>query len=449
MKEKRQNQITVGFVALGCPKNIVDSERMLARIAQAGFIIDSTPENADVVVINTCGFIAPARAEALEVIDHFVRCKEKGRVKKVIVAGCLPQREKEKLFAKAGKIDAIVGLDYGDNIAEIIKSALQNEMPLSYVGENLNRISDDRVRFPITPAHWSYLRISEGCSHNCSFCTIPAIRGRFRSKPIGQIAAEAEELVSAGAVELNIIGQDTTGYGKDLKIKDGLVKVITGLEKIERLKWIRLMYLWPTGITDELLKAIAESEKVVHYIDVPIQHINNQILKAMHRPDTKGKITAMIEKLRKVVPDIVLRTTIIVGFPGETDGQFAELLDFIKWAGFDALGGFPYYAEEGTAAAKMPGQVPEGIKQQRLAELMLTQQRIAFKKNKERVGSELVCLVDSAGNNKHSIGRYFGQAPQIDSVCIINNYTARPGRFIKTKVVDTKDYDLVVEQMND
>jgi len=450
MKESyRPNEITVGFIALGCPKNIVDSERMLALIAQAGFIIDSNPESADVVVINTCGFIAPAKAEAIEAIEHFVKCKEKGKIRKVIVAGCLPQREKEKLFDEAARIDAIVGLDYRDDIAEIINSALQNERPLCYVGDNLSQISDDRVRFSITPAHFSYLRISEGCNHNCSFCTIPAIRGKFRSKPLEQVAAEAAELVSAGAVELNIIGQDTTGYGMDLKIKNGLAKVITGLEKIERLKWVRLMYLWPTGITDELIKIIAESEKVVHYIDVPIQHINNQIFKAMRRPDTKEKITALIEKLRKVIPDIVLRTTVIVGFPGETDAQFEELLDFVKWARFDALGCFPYYAEAGTTAAKMPAQIPESIKQQRLDELMLTQQNIAFEKNKERIGSKRVCLVDSAGDNKHSIGRYFGQAPQIDSVCIINNCTARPGQFINTRVLDTKNYDLVVEQVSD
>jgi ribosomal protein S12 methylthiotransferase len=451
---RKKRKVTVGFIALGCPKNMVDSERMLAEIAQADFVITSEPDNADVIVINTCGFIAPAKAESLEAIKHAVDRKCSGHVKKVIVAGCLPQREGQQLFGQVDGIDSVVGLGQRDNIARIIKKTLSCGQPAAYLEQQRGIIHDDRARLLITPGHWAYLRISEGCNHRCSFCTIPAIRGRFRSKPRQLILAEAAELVSAGAVELNIIAQDTTFYGRDLKIRNGLDGLVRELEKIAGLSWIRLMYLYPAGINDKLIETIAESEKAVHYLDIPIQHVNNKILKAMRRPDTKDQLKRLIEKLRCAIPDIAMRTTIIVGFPGESDRHFAELLDFIKWAQFDALGCFKFYAETGTVAAQMPGQVPEKVKQQRLEELMITQQKIAFAKNKNRIGSKITCLVDSVNSDKLSRGRFYAQAPDIDSVCIIKSRglptekcSAKPGEFINTKVVDTKDYDLLVEQI--
>ncbi len=444
---RKKQKVTVGFIALGCPKNLVDSERMLAEIAQAGFVITSEPDNADVIVINTCGFIAPAKAESLEAIKHAVDRKCSGDIKKVIVAGCLPEREGQQLFGQVDGIDAVVGLGQRDNIARIIKKTLSCEQPATYLDQQSDIIHDDRARLLITPGHWVYLRISEGCNHRCSFCTIPAIRGRFRSKPRELVLAEAAELVSAGAVELNIIAQDSTYYGRDLKIKDGLDGLVSEIEKIAGLSWIRLMYLYPKGIDDKLIETIAESEKIVHYLDIPIQHVNNKILKAMHRPDTKDQLRRLIEKLRCAMPEIAMRTTIIVGFPGESDRQFAELLDFVKWAQFDALGCFKFYAESGTAAAQMLGQVPEKVKQKRLEELMLTQQKIAFAKNKNRIGSKITCLVDSVDSNEFGRGRFYGQAPDIDSVCIIRKCSAKPGEFINTKVVGTKDYDLLVEQI--
>jgi len=449
MAEKRRKKIRVGFVALGCPKNIIDSERMLAEIARAGLLISAEPENADVIVINTCGFIAPARAEALEEVKRAVDCKLNPQrlVKKVIVAGCLPQRLGRELFNQADGIDTIVGLGQRDNIAGIIKKTLSCEQPAAFLGQSPHTISDDRGRLLITPRHWAYLRVSEGCNHRCSFCTIPAIRGRFRSKPKELVLAEAAELVSAGAVELNIIGQDTTYYGRDLKMQNGLAKLVRELEKIAGLAWIRLMYLYPAGIDDELIENVARSEKIVHYFDVPIQHINNKILKSMRRPDTKDHICRLIENLRSRLGDCLLRTTLIVGFPGETDQQFNELLDFIEWAGFDALGCFKFYPESGTGAADMPAQVPDRIKQQRLEELMLAQQEIAFAKNKNRIDSKLTCLVDSVDCEGTVKGRFYGQAPDIDSICIIENCSAKPGQFIDTKVVGTKDYDLLVEQI--
>ncbi len=447
MAKKKQNSAIIGFVALGCPKNIIDSEKMLAEIAQAGFLITAEPENADVVVINTCGFIAPAKAEALEAVKHAVDCKLNGTVKKVIVTGCLPQRLGRQLFEQTDGIDAIVGLGQRDNIAQIIEKTIHSSQPAAYLTQSPHAISDDRARLLISPRHWAYLRISEGCNHKCSFCTIPAIRGSFRSKPEKLILAEAAELVSAGAVELNIIAQDTTYYGRDLKMENGLSELVRKLEQIAELVWIRLMYLYPAEINDQLIETIAESKKVVHYLDIPIQHINNEILKAMHRPDTKDRLQRLIENLRPRLPGCLLRTTIIVGFPSETDRQFNELLNFIEWAQFDALGCFKFYLESGTGAAEMPAQVPDQVKQQRLEELMLTQQKIAFAKNKNRIGSKLTCLVDSVDNEGTGRGRFYGQAPDIDSLCIITNCSASPGQFIDTKVVGTKDYDLLVEQI--
>lgn len=453
--ERKKQEITVGFVSLGCPKNVVDSERMLAEIVQAGFAITAETDNADVVVVNTCGFIAPAEAESLEVIKHAVDCKLTGAVKKVVVAGCLSERLGTELLEKVTGIDAVVGLSQRDNIADIIKILFSSDaggrcedsypnQPLSAISD---RVVDDRCRLLITPQHWAYLRISEGCNHRCSFCTIPSIRGRFRSKPMELVIDEAEELVSAGAVELNVIAQDVTFYGRDLKIKNGLPALLKEFEKLAGLVWLRLMYLYPTGIDGELIEAIAKSEKIVRYLDVPLQHVNDKILESMRRPDTKDKLQRLIEDLRLAMSDIVLRTTLIVGFPGETDRQFEELMDFVKWARFDALGCFKFYPESGTAAAELPGQVPDEIKQQRLDELMLTQQKIAFAQNKDRIASTLRCLVDSVDPKGLGRGRYYGQAPDIDSVCIIKHCSAKPGQFVEVKVIGTQDYDLLAEQI--
>ncbi len=445
-RKNRKKSVKVGFVALGCPKNVVDSERMLAEIAQAGFLITAEPSDADVVVINTCGFIAPAKAEALEAIKHAVKFKTIGSVKKVIVTGCLSERLGSRLLEQADGVDAVVGLGQRDNIARIIRKTLSSKGPEIYI-DHSSDIVDDRCRLLITPSHWAYLRISEGCAHNCSFCTIPAIRGQFRSKPQQLILAEAAELASAGVVELNIIAQDTTYWGRDLEIKNGLSKLLKELEKIEPLKWIRLMYLYPRGIDDELIETVASSEKIVNYFDIPIQHINDKILKDMRRGDTKAHIYSLIEKLRMSIADVVLRTTVMVGFAGETASQFEELVEFVERVQFDALGCFRYYRELGTAASEMPDQVPDELKEQRSEELMLTQQGIVFSKNKARIGTNLICLVDSVDNDGTGRGRFYGQAPDIDSICIIEECSAKPGQFIDVKVTGSKAYDLLVRQI--
>ncbi|MDH4202047.1 MAG: 30S ribosomal protein S12 methylthiotransferase RimO [Phycisphaerae bacterium] len=448
-KKRKQKSVSVGFVALGCPKNIVDSEVMLAQIGQDGFVLSSDPDNADVVVINTCGFIAPAKEEALDAIRQAVAQKKEGRVRKVVVAGCLSERMGQDIIDEVEGIDAVIGLSERDRIVEIIRNCLGNKKKTAlhvHVEHSDTGIHDDRGRLLITPGHWAYLRISEGCNRKCSFCTIPAIRGKFRSKPQELILSEAAELVDNGAAELSIIAQDSNFYGRDLGIKNGLIALLDELEKIDPLKWIRLMYLYPAGIDDALIEAIAKSDKVVPYIDMPIQHINNDILKSMRRADTKEYTIELIDKLRAAMPDVVLRTTVIVGYPGETSQHYQELLDFVQWARFDALGCFTFYPEPGTAAAEMPKQVPDVVKQQRLDTLMRTQQELVFAKMDAKVGSELTVLVDEVVEDQ-AVGRYYGQAPHIDSICKIQNCNANPGDFIQAKITARDDYDFIVEQL--
>jgi ribosomal protein S12 methylthiotransferase len=458
MPRKERKDITVGFVALGCPKNVVDSEKMLAHLAEAGFLIAAEPERADVVIVNTCGFIEPAKIESLEAVGQAIANKRMGNVKKVIVAGCLSQRWGRELLAQAAGVDAVVGLEHRDAIVRIVRDTLASDEARVYHGPPAPAIADDRVRLRIGPAHSAYLRISEGCSHRCSFCTIPAIRGPFRSKAPAVVLDEARELAGSGAVELNLIGQDTTLYGRDLKLREGLASLLRELEQIPGLSWIRLLYAYPTGITDSLIATIARSERIVHYLDIPMQHANDRILKAMRRPDKREDLRTLIDRLRAAMPDIILRTTLIVGFPGETPREFEDLLEFVRQARFDALGAFPYFPEAGTPAAEFPDQVPDEVKQARLEELMLTQQEIAFAKNQERIGSRLQCLVEDRGQRREDggrrrhqsaigRGRFYGQAPDIDSVCLIERCSAAPGRFVETKVVGTHDYDLVVEQI--
>lgn len=444
MKKNRTNRpVTVGFVALGCPKNIVDSEVMLAHIGQAGFVLSGDPDRADAVVINTCGFIAPAKDEAIDAIRRAVRQKKRGQIGKVIVAGCLSQRMGELLRQEVRGIDAIVGLNQRDHIAEIVAACLE--------GRSLRRepahpsVHDDRGRLLITPGHWAYLRISEGCDRKCSFCTIPSMRGRFRSKPMEMVLDEARELVENGAVELSLIAQDSNYYGRDLKIENGLVRLIAELEKLESLQWIRLMYLYPSGVDEPLLEAMARSKKVVYYADIPVQHINNRILKCMRRADTKEKNLHLIEQLRTRMPDVVLRTTMIVGYPGETDAEFEELLEFVRWAKFDALGCFPFYAEAGTPAAELPDQLPDEVKHERADRLMQTQQEIVFAKMDNWKGRELTVLVDDNGPDG-AVGRYYGQAPHIDSVCLIDDCDDPPGTFITAKITGRDGYDVVTRK---
>lgn len=447
MAREKPNDVTIGFIALGCPKNVVDSERMLAHLVEAGFLIAAEPAQADVVIVNTCGFIEPAKVESLEAVAQAVADKRDGCVRKVIVAGCLSQRLGEQLLEEAEGVDAVVGLGQRDDIARIVRHTLSATAPGIYTDQTSRRVTDDRVRLRIGPAHSAYLRISEGCDHRCSFCTIPAVRGPFRSKPMELVLEEARELVASGAVELNLIGQDTTIYGRDLKMATGLARLLSELARIPDLAWIRLLYAYPKGITKKLVDAMVRCEKVLHYLDIPIQHAADKVLRAMRRPDTQAGLKAMIERLRTAIPDVVLRTTVIVGFPGETDEDFADLLDFIKWAQFDALGAFTFFPEAGTPAAEFADQIPDDVKQERLDALMLAQQEIAFAKNRARVGERLTCLIDSVAPTGVGYGRFYGQAPDIDGACVVTHCTAGPGSLVEARVVNERDYDLLVEQI--
>lgn len=434
-------------MALGCPKNVVDSEKMLAQMGGEGFLIGADADGADVVVINTCGFIEPAREEAFEAIENAVKSKRNGNIGKIVVTGCLAQKMGAELTEKYADVDAVVGLGDRDKIADVISGLFKTEERSIYIGGDEKIVHDDSGRLLITAGHWAYLRISEGCSRKCSFCTIPEIRGPFHSKPMEMIVAEAKELAAAGVRELIIIAQDSSNYGKDLGMKDGLVGLLDELEKIEGVEWIRVMYMYPASVTDAIIEKIAGSEKIVNYIDMPVQHINDDVLKAMYRSDTKAKTMMLIEKLRSKMEDVVLRTSVIVGFPGETDEQFDELLEFIKWARFDMLGAFAYSKEDGTGAAGMDGQVYQSVKQGRLDEVMRTQQEIAFEKNKSMVGKVVKVLVDEVEDNGDRIGRCYGQAPEIDSLCLVSKCKARVGEFVNVRVIDAVDYDLVAEEV--
>lgn len=450
MKEQDNAQlISVGFVALGCPKNMVDSEVMLARIGQDGFVLSPDPDTVDVVVINTCGFIEPAKEEALNAIRQAVKQKKKGNVRKVIVTGCLSERMGQDMETAVKGIDAIVGLGQRDQLPRIIRKCLSEKKKKTsgvFLGPADENIHDDRGRLLITPGHWAYLRISEGCNRRCSFCTIPSIRGAFRSKPQDMILDEARELVNSGVAELSIIAQDSNYYGRDRGEKNALIKLLSEMETIDDLQWIRLMYLYPAGIDDALIEAIAQSQKVLPYVDMPIQHISNDILKSMRRADTKEHTIELIEKLRTVMPDVALRTTVITGYPGETDEQFEELLTFIRWAKFDALGCFSFYPEAGTVAAELPDQLSDEVKRQRADVVMETQQQIIFDKMDASVGKQLTVFVDDTSEQR-AVGRYYGQAPHIDSVCFIENTTAKAGDFIQAEIIGRDGYDYVVRQI--
>ena len=447
-KDKKK-RITVGFISLGCPKNTVDSERILAEIVEHGYIISADPDRSDVVIINTCGFILPAREESRHFLEHAVSLKSKGSVRRIILTGCWAQQASRGLLDEYPDIDAVIGLGYREQIPKVIQQLMEpgcRPILLHRPSSDANRVGHDSDRLLIGPNHRAYLRITEGCDHGCTFCTIPSIRGPLRSKPMDQVLFEANQLASAGVSELNIIGQDTASYGRDLGHSESLCSLLSQLDTIESLQWIRLLYVYPVGITPSLIETLASAERIVPYLDMPIQHASDTILKAMARPDRQEGLYQCIERLRQTIPEIVLRTTVIVGFPGETDTAFEELLTFIKTARFEALGCFPFFPEPGTAAAGFADQIPEPIKQERLDTLMRTQQEIAFAINRRRMGSILTCLVEDEDPDHGVYGRFYGQAPEIDGICLFERgERLRPGQFVDARVTDTQDYDLIVK----
>ena len=466
---------TIAFVSLGCPKNLVDSERMLGLLAQDGLTVTRDAGDADAIVINTCGFLEASKTESMGEIHRAIRLKEKGKCKRVVVAGCLVQRHKTRLLAEAPGIDRLVGVFDRDNIVEAVRGNGAGGKEEHFLGKyhDLSRrladeakldanvkqtkttrlavFEDDRGRLRLTPRHYAYLRLSEGCNQGCAFCTIPSIRGPMRSKPIDHILAEARELAADGAVELNLIGQDTTSYGTDIGYEPGLAGLLRRLDReMKDVHWLRLMYAYPSCFTDEMIRAIGECERVVKYIDMPLQHIEDEMLTVMKRRVTRGQIETLLDKLRKWVPGITIRTTFIAGSPGETQSQHGELVKFVKEFGFDMMGVFPYSAEPGTPMGRMEGQIAEEVKKARVEELMLAQQEVAFGKARGKIGQKVQVLIDKpAGKKGRWTGRTAGQAPEIDSATIVRGgglgADLHAGMMTSVKVVDSEGYDLVGE----
>lgn len=434
--------LRVAVVSLGCPKNLVDTEKMLALLAQAGQLVGAPPDQADVILINTCAFIAPARQESMRAIRQALQAKRRGQVKRVVVTGCLPQKQSAQLARRYPQIDAVIGVFDRERIVQ----AVTGGSPLRHVSPPAQACSSDLGRLRLTPRHCAYLRLSEGCDNRCAYCTIPSIRGPLRSKPMAQILREARELVADGAVELNLIAQDTTAYGRDLPGQTDLASLLARLDRIDGLRWIRLMYAHPAGMSDRLIAALGDCSKVVPYLDLPLQHINDRILGLMRRRYGRRQVEELIEKLRRRLPNIALRTSFIVGFPGETRREFKELLEFVRQAGLEAAGVFTFSREAGTPAARMSGQVSPAAAASRRRELMLAQQEVVMSANAARVGKSLEVLVDGLDDSGRCVGRHAGQAPQIDGLCLLEE-PCQTGSLVHAKVSGVDGYDLVVRQV--
>lgn len=445
------DETRVAFVSLGCAKNLVDSEKMLGQLAEAGCALTGDESAADVIVINTCGFLAAAREEADEVIAEAVARKSSGQVKRVVVAGCLVQRDKEAILQRHAGVDGLVGANNRDDIVRAVLDGggVHDDSPSLYLSDYHPFVQLDTARLRLTPEHYAYLRISEGCDQKCTFCTIPSIRGRMHCKPPAVVLEEARELIADGAKELHLIGQDTTSYGLgDDPFDTGLGGLLRQLNTLEGAHWIRLMYVYPSVMTDDIIDAVTLCERVCKYIDIPLQHINDRVLKAMYRRTTRKQTEELLAKLRDRIPGVAIRTTMIAGFPGETDAEFEELRQFVEDFGFDALGVFPYSLEPETPAGRMKNQIPDSVKEERVEQLMLTQQEAAFALADARKGKVFDVLVDSVDGQGGALARHEGQAPSVDAYTIVNHTHANPGEFIKVRCVGRSDYDLVAEPIN-
>ena len=433
-------------MALGCAKNLVDSERILGQLASDGYVLSPDPEGADFVVVNTCGFIQAARDESLSVLREMASLKRTGRIGALFVAGCLAERLREQLMEEVPEIDGMVGVFSRDDLKRLVRRHLEGLREQRAVFRPApTRPLDDRVRLRITPRHFAYLKISEGCDRLCTFCSIPRMRGRHVSKPIEQILAEAEELARDGVHELILVAQDTTYYGIDLYGEPCLARLLRELERSGAFRWIRLLYCYPQHFSDELIETVAQSDRILPYIDLPLQHINDRLLRRMKRQVTRSETIALLERLRASIPDLVLRTTFIVGFPGETDAEFEELCDFVRAARFERLGVFTYSLEPDTPAARLPDHLPEELKQARRDRLMEVQQRIAFEWARQQVGRRLEVLIDRVDEEPGWwVGRSYADAPDIDGVVYVHSQTPlRPGQFVPVTITEADGYDLV------
>ncbi|QDV77920.1 Ribosomal protein S12 methylthiotransferase RimO [Planctomycetes bacterium K2D] len=434
------------FISLGCPKNTVDSERMLGLLQLDGYELVADPEGADFAIVNTCGFIEAARNESFASIDEMIELKKAGKLRGVIVSGCLAERQKELLLEHRPEIDHLVGVFGRDEVTKVADRLLGGleEQRLVFKPAPARPLHDDQ-RLRITPGHFAYLKISEGCDRLCTFCAIPKMRGKHATKPIEEVIAEAKQLAADGVRELVVVAQDTTYYGMDLYGEPRLAELIHKLDEVEGLEWVRLMYLYPMYFSDDVIDAIAQSKKVVPYIDMPLQHASDAMLKRMQRRVASGPTRELVQKLRDRIPNLVLRTTFITGFPGETDADFAELCDFVEEFRFERLGVFTYSLEPDTPAARLPNHLPEEIKEQRRDELMAIQQRLAFEWADAQIGKQMDVLIDNPvpGERAAWIGRTAADAPDVDCVAYVTGEGLQPGDIVPCEVVARNDYDLV------
>lgn len=433
------------FISLGCPKNLVDSERMLGKLAQDGYALQANTDGADVVVINTCGFIEPARQESLGVIREMLELKRKGRIGSVVVAGCLAERQREMLLETVPEVDQIVGVFGREDIAAVVDRAVsQRDEQRSLFRPAPVRALEDTARLRITPRHFAYLKISEGCDRLCTYCAIPKMRGKHITKPIEEVIREARELAADGVRELILVAQDTTYYGFDLYGKSRLADLIHELNKVDGIEWIRTLYAYPEHFTDEVMEALATSEKVIPYLDMPLQHINDRVLKRMIRRVNRDSTVKLLDRLRTSIPDLAMRTTFIVGFPGETDAEYEELKTFVREAKFERLGVFPYSLEPGTPAEKLEGHLPEDVKQARVAGIMEEQQRVAFAWAEAQVGRDHPVVIDGPDPEfaQHFRGRTYADSPDIDCEIRVKGKGLKSGDFVKVKVSAADGYDL-------
>ena len=437
-------------VSLGCPKNLVDTEQMLGRLDEDGYQMTDTVDDADFVVVNTCGFIDSAREESLGAIDEMLALKRQGKIRNVVVTGCLAERQQGKLLEARPEIDAMVGVFGRNEIVSVIdrlQSGVEEQQKI-FRPAAIRPLSD-AVRSPVTPRHFAYLKISEGCDRLCTFCAIPKMRGKHYSKPIEQVVEEAQRLGDAGVREVVIVAQDTTYYGRDLYGEARLSELLQQLDKIESLDWIRLMYFYPMYIDDRLIDTLAGAERILPYIDMPLQHASDAMLKRMSRKTTRVSQEEILGKLRSRIDRLVMRTTMITGFPGETDDDFAQLADFTKQQKFEHLGVFTYSVEEDTPAAKLPNRVPAEIAQQRHDTIMAIQQQIAFGWNESRIGSVEDVIIDSPLPDQDGvwIGRTRGEAPDIDGIVYVSGANPEQeiavGSMVRCEVVAADGYDLI------
>ncbi len=441
---------TFAFVSLGCPKNLVDSERMLGKLAQDGYALVPEADGADVVVVNTCGFIEPARQESLGVIREMLDLKQQGKVGAVVVAGCLAERKQEDLLAEVPQVDAIVGVFGREDILQVVDRAVaQRREQRSLFRPAPVRAQEDTARLRITPRHYAYLKISEGCDRLCTFCAIPGMRGKHVTKPIEEVLREARELAADGVRELILVAQDTTYYGMDLYGRVRLAELLRELNKVEGVEWIRVLYAYPINFTDELIETLAGLPKVLPYLDLPLQHVNDRMLRRMQRRVNHQATEDLLRRLRAGIPGLTLRTTFIVGFPGETEAEFEELAEFVRASRFERAGVFPYSFEPGTPSARLDGHLPEEVKEERRNRLMEVQQESAFAWSRDQVGKEFEVIIDGPDPEvpNHALARGPADAPDIDGLVRVKGKNLHAGDLVRVKVTGADGYDLAARAL--